>query len=66
MKTRAEDKGDYYLVNGSKCFISGAGASEYYLVMCKTGEKETSCLVLEKGMGGLNFGKSEEKLGWNN
>lgn len=66
MKTKAEDKGDHYLVNGSKIFISGAGTSKYYMIMCKTGEKETSCLLLEKGMEGLNFGKSEDKLGWNN
>lgn len=65
MKTKAEDKGDHFLVNGSKCFISGAGESELYLVMCKTGEKETSCLILEKGMEGLSFGKNEAKLGWN-
>lgn len=65
MQTRAEDKGDHFLVNGSKCFISGAGASETYLVMCRTGEKEISCLILDKSMPGLSFGKREEKLGWN-
>lgn len=66
MKTKAEDKGEYFLVNGSKCFISGAGDSLYYLIMCKTGEKEVSCLLLEKGMEGLSFGKNEPKLGWKN
>jgi acyl-CoA dehydrogenase len=65
MKTKAEDKGDHFLVNGSKCFISGAGTSHYYLIMCKTGENEVSCLMLEKGMEGLSFGKNEDKLGWN-
>ena len=64
MKTKAEDKGDHYLVNGSKCFISGAGASKFYIVMCKTGENEVSCLVLDKDMEGLSFGKDEAKLGW--
>lgn len=42
MKSFAEDKGDHFLLNGSKAFISGAGESDIYIVMCKTGEKETS------------------------
>ena len=65
MKSFAKDEGSHYVLNGSKCFISGAGSSDLYLVMCKTGEKETSCLVLEKGMPGLSFGANEPKLGWN-
>ena len=64
MKTKAVDKGDHFLVSGSKCFISGAGASDFYVVMCKTGDTEVSCLLLEKGMEGLSFGKDEAKLGW--
>jgi isobutyryl-CoA dehydrogenase len=65
MKSFAKDMGDHFVLNGSKCFISGAGSSDLYLVMCKTGEKETSCLLLEKGMPGLSFGANEHKLGWN-
>lgn len=65
MKSFAEDKGDHFLLNGSKAFISGAGESDVYLVMCKTGEKEVSCLIIEKGTPGLNFGKDEVKMGWN-
>lgn len=65
MKSFAEDKGDHWLLNGSKAFISGAEDSDIYLVMCKTGEKEVSCLIVEKGMEGLKFGKNEHKMGWN-
>ena len=50
MKTFARLEGDEYIINGSKCFISGAGVSDLYILMCKTGEKEVSCLLLEKGM----------------
>lgn len=65
MKSLAEDKGDYFLLNGEKAFISGAGESDIYVVMCRTGEKEISCLIVEKGTEGLKFGKNEVKMGWN-
>lgn len=65
MKSFAEDKGDHYILNGEKAFISAGGDSDIYLVMCKTGEKETSCLIVEKGTKGLSFGKNEVKMGWN-
>lgn len=62
MKTFAKDCGDHFLVNGSKAFISGAGASDLYLVMVRTGEKEISCIGVEKGTPGLSFGKNENKV----
>ncbi|TNV78618.1 hypothetical protein FGO68_gene784 [Halteria grandinella] len=65
MKTFAKEEGDYFVLNGSKAFISAAGASDYYLIMCKTGEKEVSCILVEKGTPGLSFGKNEFKMGWN-
>ena len=68
LKTRALKDGDHYVLNGSKAFISGAGVSDVYVVMVRTGEdgpKGISCLVVEKGMPGLSFGKPERKLGWN-
>lgn len=65
MKSFAEDKGDYFLLNGEKAFISGAGESDVYIVMCKTGEKEVSCLIVDKDSKGLSFGKNEIKMGWN-
>ncbi len=68
LKTKAVRDGDYYVLNGSKAFISGAGVSDVYTCMVRTGEdgpKGISCLVVEKGMPGLSFGKKERKMGWN-
>lgn len=65
MKSFAKDNGDHFVLNGSKAFISGAGSSDVYVVMCKTGEKEVSCLLVEKDMAGVSFGANEHKLGWN-
>ena len=67
LKTRAVQSGDHYVLNGSKAFISGGGASDLYVVMVRTGEpgpKGISCLVVENGTPGLSFGKQEKKLGW--
>ena len=49
-------------MNGTKAFISGAGASDIYMVMCKTSEKEISCIIVEKDTPGLSFGKNEFKV----
>src|ERR1700744_664528 len=68
LKTRAVKDGDHYVLNGSKAFISGAGTSDIYVCMVRTGEdgpKGISCLVIEKGTPGLSFGKIEKKMGWN-
>ncbi len=68
LKTRAVKDGDHYVLNGSKAFISGAGTSDIYVCMVRTGEdgpKGISCLVIEKGTPGLSFGKAEKKMGWN-
>ena len=68
LRTRAERRGDTYVLNGTKAFISGAGASDVYIVMARTGgsgPKGISALVVEKGSKGLSFGKQENKLGWN-
>jgi isobutyryl-CoA dehydrogenase len=62
MKTFAKEDGDYFILNGSKAFISGAGSTDIYLIMCKTGEKEVSCIAVEKGTPGLQFGKNEIKV----
>ena len=65
---RAKDSGgDHWVVNGTKQFISGAGVSDLYLTMVRTGEegpKGISCLAIEKGMPGVSFGAPERKLGW--
>jgi alkylation response protein AidB-like acyl-CoA dehydrogenase len=68
LKTKAVKDGDHYVLNGSKAFISGAGVSDVYVCMVRTGEdgpKGISCIVVEKGMPGLSFGKKERKMGWN-
>jgi len=68
LKTRAVKDGEHYVLNGSKAFISGAGTSDIYVCMVRTGEdgpKGISCIVVEKGTPGLSFGKHERKMGWN-
>jgi alkylation response protein AidB-like acyl-CoA dehydrogenase len=68
MKTTARLDGDHYVLNGGKAFISGAGVSDLYVVMARTGgpgAKGVSALVVEKGMPGLSFGANERKMGWN-
>jgi alkylation response protein AidB-like acyl-CoA dehydrogenase len=67
LKTRAERVSGGYRLTGSKAFISGAGVSDLYLVMARTGEegpRGISALLVEKGQPGLSFGKPERKLGW--
>jgi alkylation response protein AidB-like acyl-CoA dehydrogenase len=68
LATRARRDGDNYVLNGTKAFISGGGASDIYVVMVRTGGEGPhgiSCLVVEKSAHGLSFGKKERKLGWN-
>ncbi len=68
LQTRAERDGDYYVLNGSKAFISGGSTSDIYVCMVRTGGEGAagiSCIVVEKGTPGLSFGKKETKLGWN-
>eukprot|EP01135_Chromosphaera_perkinsii_P007744 Nk52_evm33s967 gene=Nk52_evmTU33s967 len=68
LRTFAKKEGDHYVLNGSKAFISGAGVSDVYLVMCRTGgagPKGISCIMVEKDTPGLGFGANENKLGWN-
>ncbi len=67
LRTRARRDGDDYVLSGVKAFISGADASDIYVVMCRTGEegpRGISALVVEKGTKGLSFGAQEKKLGW--
>jgi alkylation response protein AidB-like acyl-CoA dehydrogenase len=68
LKTSARLDGDHYVLNGSKQFISGAGASGLYVVMARTGGQGASgisTLVVEGGTPGLSFGANERKMGWN-
>ncbi|MFN4231115.1 acyl-CoA dehydrogenase family protein [Parvibaculum sp.] len=68
LKTKAVKDGDHYVLNGGKAFISGAGTSDIYVCMVRTGEagpKGISCLVVEKDTPGVSFGAPERKMGWN-
>lgn len=67
LRTNAREDGDHFVLNGVKQFISGAGSSETYLVMARTGQEGArgiSAFILEKGMEGLTFGPNEQKMGW--
>lgn len=68
LRTTAKPDGNStYVINGSKAFISGAGFSDLYVLMCRTGEegpKGVSTVLVEDGTKGLSFGKKEEKMGW--
>ncbi|MEY8017980.1 acyl-CoA dehydrogenase family protein [Mycobacterium servetii] len=70
LTTRAVRQGGDYVLDGVKQFISGAGASDVYVVMARTGGPENpgprgiSTFIVEKGAAGLSFGAPEEKMGW--
>lgn len=66
--TRAVRDGDHYVLNGQKQFISGAGTSDLYVTMVRTGDKGASgisTLVIEGDTPGVSFGANERKMGWN-
>jgi alkylation response protein AidB-like acyl-CoA dehydrogenase len=68
IQTAARLEGDEYVLNGTKQFISGAGASSIYVVMARTGEQGPhgiSAIVVPAGTPGLSFGPNEKKMGWN-
>lgn len=68
LKTRAERDGESYVLNGSKMFISGAGATDILIVMARTsdnGAKGISTFIVPANTPGVSFGKNEEKMGWN-
>lgn len=67
LRTSAREDGDSYVLNGVKQFISGAGSSETYLVMARSGQEGArgiSAFILEKDREGLSFGPNEQKMGW--
>jgi len=67
MTTTATKDGDYYILNGTKCFITNGGDAETYTIFAKTnpsrGARGISCFILEKGDIGFSFGKKEKKMG---
>jgi len=66
-KTTAEDKGDHYLLNGTKNWITNGNSASIYLVIAQTnaaaGHKGINCLIVEKGMDGFVIGPKENKMG---
>ncbi|WP_405611611.1 acyl-CoA dehydrogenase [Polaribacter sp. Asnod1-A03] len=65
--TTAEDKGDYYLINGTKNWITNGGRADVYLVIAQTdknkGHKGINVFIVEKGTEGFHIGPKEDKLG---
>ena len=68
LRSRAVLNGAYYVLDGQKQFISGAGMSDVYIVMARTGEDGPggiSAFIVDKSTPGLSFGANEKKMGWN-
>lgn len=68
LATRAVRDNQGYVLNGTKQFISGAGVSDLYLVMARTGGAGAggvSAFLVPKDTPGLSFGANEKKMGWN-
>jgi alkylation response protein AidB-like acyl-CoA dehydrogenase len=67
LRTRAVRDGEHYILDGVKQFISGAGVSDVYIVMARTGgdgPRGISAFVVEKDTPGVSFGADEDKMGW--
>ena len=66
-KTTAEDRGDHYLLNGTKNWITNGGIAGVYLVMAQTdadkAHKGINCLIVERSMPGFEIGPKEQKMG---
>ncbi|MCQ4269723.1 isobutyryl-CoA dehydrogenase [Pseudomonas kuykendallii] len=67
LRTRARRDGDDYVIDGSKCFISGAGSTQVLIVMARTGEdgaRGISCFLVPGDAEGVRYGRNELKMGW--
>ncbi|WP_280243304.1 acyl-CoA dehydrogenase family protein [Nocardia abscessus] len=68
LSTKAVRDGDDYVFNGAKQFISGAGATDVYVVMARTGDagaRGISAFIVPADTPGITFGANEKKMGWN-
>lgn len=67
IQTTAKADGDYYILNGTKHFITNGGVAKYYTVIATTdpskGSRGASAFIVEEGTEGLVFGKKEDKMG---
>ncbi|HPD64240.1 MAG TPA: acyl-CoA dehydrogenase family protein [Bacteroidia bacterium] len=68
-KTLAEDKGDYYLINGTKNWITNANSASVYLVIAQTHpelkSKGINVFIVDRNSEGISLGPHEEKMGMN-
>ena len=68
LRTAARRDGDGYVINGSKAFISGAGATDALVVMARTGGDGAagiSAFLVAANAPGVRYGRKEDKMGWN-
>ena len=68
LKTTAKKDAGDYILNGTKQFISGAGATDFYFIFARTGAEGAdgiSAFAVMKDTPGLSFGANEKKMGWN-
>lgn len=68
LRTRAVKEGDFYVLDGTKAFISGAGQTDMLIVMARTGGEGAagiSAFAVPANLPGIVYGKKEEKMGWN-
>jgi alkylation response protein AidB-like acyl-CoA dehydrogenase len=65
LQCQAKRYDNYYIVNGSKMWVTNGGEADLYLLMARsgTGTREISCFIVEKGIPGFSFGKTERKMG---
>jgi alkylation response protein AidB-like acyl-CoA dehydrogenase len=67
LQCRAEPRGNVYILNGTKMWVTNGGEADIYLLMARTspgrGAHGISCFVVEKGLPGFSFGKTERKMG---
>jgi len=62
MKTKAEDKGDHWLLNGSKTWITNSPHADVFIIWCNDPNNDIRGFVLERSMGGISTPKIEGKL----
>ncbi len=68
LKAKAEKRGDKYILNGVKSFVSGGGETDVLIVMARTGDdtpKGISAFLVPARAKGVSYGENERKMGWN-
>ncbi|GAA5314977.1 MAG: acyl-CoA dehydrogenase family protein [Candidatus Pelagadaptatus aseana] len=70
LRTTAKKEGDEYVINGGKMFISGAGSTDVLVLMARTGSQDEgargiSAFAVPADLPGIEYGKNEDKMGWN-